>query len=114
MAFKGEKTVFKTNRTIFLKLKHSYTYTQATILNKKIENFIDSGGRTPLADAVDVQNMEIVRFLVENGADVNIHDRNGGTAFHETIIRKYTKTFNYFLDNATMGYCGSKTHRQET
>ena len=43
--------------------------------------------------------MEIVRFLVENGADINIHDGNGGTAFHETIIRKYTKMFNYFLDN---------------
>ena len=43
--------------------------------------------------------MEIVKFLVENGADVNIHNGNGGTSFHETIIRKYTKTFNYCLDN---------------
>ena len=42
MAFKGEKTVFKMNRTIFLKLKHSYTYTQATILNKKLERLRDS------------------------------------------------------------------------
>ena len=73
--------------------------TRLLITNGANINFINSGGWTPLADAVNVQNMEIVRFLVENGADVNIHDRNGGTAFHETIIRKDTKMFNYFLDN---------------
>ena len=42
MAFKGQKTVFKTNRTIFFKLRYNNTHVKRNFLNKKFERFRDS------------------------------------------------------------------------
>ena len=42
-------------------------------------NLKDAVGRTPLRIATEKANTDIITFLIENGADVNIADANGNT-----------------------------------
>jgi len=42
----------------------------------------DSDGRTPLMFAVIDDKIELVDFLIQNGADVNVQDNNGFSPLH--------------------------------
>ena len=50
--------------------------------NPKVANEKDAGGRTPLHFAGNAGNMEIVAFLITNGADVKATDPDGFTPLH--------------------------------
>jgi ankyrin repeat protein len=43
----------------------------------------DGQGRTALHYAIDLENEEIARFLIENGADINAQDDNGSSPLDE-------------------------------
>lgn len=65
-------------------------------------NSIDKEGRTALHLACDSGNLDIVRLLCEEGADLNKRDRDGRTAFFVAVINAYFEIveliYNY-LDN---------------
>lgn len=42
-------------------------------------NIIDAAGKTPLHYAVENENFEITKVLIEAGADVNAHDKTTAT-----------------------------------
>lgn len=48
----------------------------------------DEYGYTPLHIATDGQHHDIVRMLIENGAEVNAQDREGMTALHHAVLRE--------------------------
>lgn len=43
---------------------------------------IDSKGYTPLFCAVEKSDLEMIKYLIEKGADVNAYNKNGATALH--------------------------------
>lgn len=49
-------------------------------------NSRDSLGNTPLMNALDNKYYNMVNFLLENGADVNICDENGQNALHRACL----------------------------
>ena len=53
-------------------------------------NMPDEDGRTPLHHAVRVGNVDVIKFLVEMGADVNAFDEKGRAPLHEAIRTKST------------------------
>ncbi|MFC3161422.1 ankyrin repeat domain-containing protein [Chryseobacterium arachidis] len=67
------------NRSSFLKLhrKSKRSRRNGANINQKSEGF---GGVSPLTEALWQTNLEITKYLVENGADVNIQRDNGETA----------------------------------
>jgi len=50
--------------------------------NPKVVNEKDARGRTPLHFACDAGKMEIIAFLIDNGADVKVTDPDGFTPLH--------------------------------
>lgn len=51
-------------------------------------NLQNNHGISPLHNAVQKEKVELVRLLVENGADVTLKDKNGQTA-EEIALEKY-------------------------
>jgi ankyrin repeat protein len=53
---------------------------QLVEVNEEIVNAQDQNGWTPLHEAVRSKNIEVVRFLLQNGADVNLRtiQKDGG------------------------------------
>lgn len=49
---------------------------------KKFVNQTDDGGWTPLVWAVENQRRDVVRFLLEKGADPTLRDSENNTALH--------------------------------
>jgi ankyrin repeat protein len=60
-------------------------------VSEEVVNAQDQNGWTPLHEAVRSKDIEIVRFLLENGADVNLRtiekDGKGGAALY--LARRY-------------------------
>eukprot|EP00949_MAST-11_sp_MAST-11-sp1_P002706 g2706.t1 len=48
----------------------------------ELVNAHDENGYSPLAAAASYGHIEIIRFLIRNGADVNFQDTEGDTALH--------------------------------
>lgn len=49
---------------------------------KDVNAPVDRGGRLPLAVAAGNRRADVVKFLLDAGADVNLADKNGCTALH--------------------------------
>jgi ankyrin repeat protein len=52
--------------------------------NVNVEDVYD--GRTPLMTAAEYGQLKICRFLIENGASLNVQDTYGGTAFLDAAM----------------------------
>lgn len=48
----------------------------------------DEYGYTPLHIATDAEHHDIVRMLIENGAEVDVQDCEGMTALHHAVLRE--------------------------
>ena len=60
--------------------KAAWTGDVSTVRGMDIDvNLKDTVGRTPLHIAAEKGNMDVVMFLIENGANVNVADVNGNT-----------------------------------
>ena len=79
------------------KIKREFFLSLRTNHFKKAEELIASGevpvdfknkfGQTPLYYAVDSDDVEFARFLINHGANVNATDYFGFTPLHEAIVR---------------------------
>jgi len=75
---------------------------------KKAEELIASGkipvdiknkfGQPPLYYAVDSDNVEFAKFLIEHGANVNAKDYLGFTPLHETVVRGSYKVAKFLIE----------------
>jgi ankyrin repeat protein len=62
-------------------------------------NMKDTFGRTPLLEACVQGNEEIVRILVDAGANVNIHNKYQNTPLHVAALNNYPNIVNYLLEH---------------
>ena len=69
-----------------------YRYASNNVLNCLIENGADVNVRsadskcTPLMTASEVNDLTVIKFLLEHGADVHLKDKNGLTCLHYAVI----------------------------
>lgn len=66
---------------------------------------VDSGlsKKTPLMDAVAVQNVEIAIVLVENGAQLDYQDTNGENAMHYAARAGSSRMVKWLIKASGMG-----------
>ena len=64
-------------------------------------NLLDAVGLSPLTRAVVNQSLEMVKFLVENGAKINAPDGDRDLPFKYAIKTSDAKVFKYFLKIGT-------------
>ena len=50
-------------------------------------NVVDKNGKTPLNNACDEGNSDIVKFLIESGARMNAVNNDDKTPFHDACCR---------------------------
>ena len=55
------------------------------------------GGRPPLVSAAAHQHLDVMKLLLDNGADINSRDVKGNTALHEAVRLKEPVDFVYLL-----------------
>ncbi len=53
----------------------------------QLVNLIDASGRTPLHWAARGVHLDVLKYLIEKGSDVNARDANGTTSLHSTASR---------------------------
>jgi hypothetical protein len=59
----------------------------------------ESGGRTPLYWAADNGHFEVVKLLVERGADVNLGDEFAETPLHRAVDNEHVQIAGFLLEN---------------
>ena len=62
-------------------------------------NARDHYGRTPIMIACDNGNIEIVKYLCENGADLTLQDQEELTPFHHACIQGHIDIVKYFIED---------------
>jgi len=65
--------------------------------NPELVNARDKDGRTPLHWACRGVHLEVVRFLVDKGADFNVEDSNKIVPLHSLAVRNNTKAIELLL-----------------
>ncbi|MEM3373431.1 MAG: ankyrin repeat domain-containing protein [Candidatus Anstonellales archaeon] len=70
---------------------------QIACLNKKLINEIDEYGRTPIFYAVMNNNFEIVKYLIENGANLLVKDFYGDYIIHRAAALGLKEMFFYLV-----------------
>ena len=65
--------------------------------DKKLINFKNIWGKTPLHLASDSGHLEVVKFLTENGADLNAKDNFGRTPLNTAVVGNREEIVNFFI-----------------
>lgn len=68
-------------------------------VNPQLVNAKDESGRTPLHWAARIQKLEMVKLLLERGADVNAKDDNGIAALHHLVFRGNLEGVEHLLEH---------------
>ncbi|MCX8166594.1 MAG: ankyrin repeat domain-containing protein, partial [Candidatus Micrarchaeota archaeon] len=80
-------------RTAFARVVHQFDKELFDLLggnDKKLINMKDYDGYTPLMSAASSGDLQAVRYLIKNGADINAKNNNGLTALSLAIIGSYS------------------------
>ncbi len=67
--------------------------------DNSIVNSRDKMGRTPLMEAVIINNFAICKYLVEVGADINLQENGGWTALHFAAQEYSYEITKYLIEN---------------
>lgn len=73
--------------------------TVKSIVTPETANVTDGEARTPLFEAIIEKNADVIRWLIEQGADVNHQDRNGWTPLHFAVQERQMDTVALLLDH---------------
>lgn len=80
-----------------LKIKDSFEPSLCSEIEKIGVNSRDEYGRTPLIIACFHKNFELVKWLINKGADINAQDRNGYSALHASVSTLQTEIVKYLI-----------------
>eukprot|EP00833_Pecoramyces_ruminatium_P013124 jgi/Orpsp1_1/1187156/evm.model.d7180000055804.1 len=58
-------------------------------------------GRTPLTFSSETNNMTMVKFLIENGAEIDLDNLEGNTPLHMACKRNQHNIINYLIDHGS-------------
>jgi ankyrin repeat protein len=79
----------------------SFEIAKYFILDKKISpNKLDGKGKSPIFFSCASGHVRIVRFLIENGADVDHQDRSGQAPIHVATLHDHFETFRFWWGSA--------------
>ena len=71
-------------------------------MNKKIINSKDQNGFTALHKACGQGDLEMVKYLLENDAEMNTTDENfGQTPLHMAAVQKHSDVVSYLMNHAS-------------
>ena len=71
-------------------------------MNKKIINSKDQNGFTALHKACGQGDLDMVKYLLENDAEMNTTDENfGQTPLHMAAVQKHSEVVSYLMDHAS-------------
>jgi ankyrin repeat protein len=62
------------------------------------KNSVNTKGESPLSIAIDKENYDIAKILLENGANSNHKDTNGESLLHKTIYKRNNRITHMLLD----------------
>jgi ankyrin repeat protein len=79
--------------------KHPNLETIALLVSKATINLPGSKGEPPLADAMIVQQYDVAKILIGNGADVNMADQDGMTPLHYAVMAHNARLVDMLLTN---------------
>ena len=86
-------------KDIWQDIRHG-DFEKVTLVLKEVGIDIqDSEGRTALINSVSEKQIELVRWLLDNGADVNIQDRGGYSALHFAAQERLVAIGKLLLDH---------------
>jgi ankyrin repeat protein len=69
------------------------------LINSSAVDILDGEARTPLIHAAFYNNIKIILWLIENGANINHQDRNGLSALHAASIYGHIDIIKILLEN---------------
>ena len=70
--------------------------------DKTLVSLRDSRQETPLSLAVNRGSLEMVTYLIENGADVNVRNNSSATPLYTAARRGRTEILKYLIDNGAV------------
>ena len=86
-------------KSLFLHIMDGNLKTVKEIVGKHGIDAYDPDKRTALINASFFGNVEIARWLIENGAEINYQDKNGLTALHFAAQEKKLAIVNLLIEN---------------
>ena len=70
------------------------------IVKKNLDLFVNAAneeGNTPLFYAIDANNIDVVKLLIENGANINQHNNGGHTSLHWASVKGHKRIVKYLV-----------------
>ena len=79
----------------------------ASPATKRVVNAVDTRGQTPLHIAVNMStdNLPIVQFLLQKGADVRVQDKSGSSVLHYAAAKGQLQVLKYLLQDGAGSTC---------
>ncbi|AIM37629.1 hypothetical protein KO02_13790 [Sphingobacterium sp. ML3W] len=81
----------------FIAIEKQENETVKTLFKEVGIHASDRDGRTLLLNASCYHNLELVKFAVENGANINHQDKLGFTALHFAVQEQHVESITYLL-----------------
>lgn len=88
---------------------HSIEWVKQRIDEGLINDVVDESGNTLLHIAVTDNNIEIIKLLLKNKADLNIKNETGMTALHIAVVNENLSTVNLLLEHKAKPNLGNQS-----
>lgn len=85
--------------TSFIAIEKRDNETVKTLFSEVGIHAVDLDNRTLLLNASFYDNLELVQFALENGANINHQDKNGFSALHFAVQEQHVEIIQHLLGN---------------